>query len=310
MTSTKDTAGHPDVTEISDLVEGVLAPDRTASVSGHLEDCVLCTDVQAALEEIRGALGTLPGPVRMPADVAGRIDAALAAEVLLSTAGARAETGSGDGDAEMGSITGHGNTAPEATTSAAHVSRETARPTDRRPNGPGGTHPPVRPTSSSPGRAVGRPRTRRRRSLAIGAVFATAAAGIALLLMQPFQEDPAPPTASTFSGRPLEQEVTGLLAEADESGESSSPQPRVLGRPDVDVPACVREGIDSPEEALAAQKGTFQGKTAYLVVLPDPKSDARVLAYVVDASCITDSSSGSKAEADVLLRQSYARTAG
>ncbi|NYV73613.1 anti-sigma factor [Streptomyces sp. UH6] len=304
MTPTKDTAGHPDVTEISDLVEGVLTPDRTASVSGHLEDCTLCADVHAALEEIRGALGTLPGPVRMPADVAGRIDAALAAEVLLSTASATAETGSGDEAAETNSISG--GAAPETDLPGTHVSRETTRSAER-PDGPGRTHPPARPTSSGPGRTVGRPRTRRRRSLAIGAACATAAAGIAVLLMQPFQEEPAPPTASTFSGHPLDQEVAGLLVEADESGEPSSPQPRTLGRPDVDVPACVREGIDSPDEALAARKGTFQGKAAYLVVLPDPGNDARVLAYVVDAACVTESSSGNQAEGDVLLQQSYTR---
>ena len=36
-------------------------------------------------------LGTLPGPLRMPADVAGRIDAALAAEALLRRHGSRAD---------------------------------------------------------------------------------------------------------------------------------------------------------------------------------------------------------------------------
>ncbi|OON79265.1 anti-sigma factor family protein [Streptomyces tsukubensis] len=88
MTSATDTAGHPEVSEISDLSEGLLPPDRTADVRGHLTGCDLCTDVYASLEEIRELLGTLPGPHSMPADVAERIDAALTAEVRLDTDGA------------------------------------------------------------------------------------------------------------------------------------------------------------------------------------------------------------------------------
>ncbi|MEV6183860.1 hypothetical protein AB0M07_43830, partial [Streptomyces sp. NPDC052015] len=72
MTSTTDTAGHPEVEEISDLTEGLLPPSRTADVRRHLDDCVLCADVYDSLEEIRGLLGTLPTPARMPDDVAGR----------------------------------------------------------------------------------------------------------------------------------------------------------------------------------------------------------------------------------------------
>ena len=77
MTSTTDMAGHPDVAEISDLTEGLLEPSRTADIQRHLDECELCADVHASLEEIRGLLGSVPGPTRMPADVAERIDAAL-----------------------------------------------------------------------------------------------------------------------------------------------------------------------------------------------------------------------------------------
>ncbi|MGH3313029.1 MAG: hypothetical protein ACRDP3_20995, partial [Streptomyces sp.] len=89
MTSTPFTSGgpsadgHPDVPEISALTEGMLSPERSTALRTHLADCVLCADVRASLEQIRDALGTLPGPARMPADVEGRIAAALAAEALL-----------------------------------------------------------------------------------------------------------------------------------------------------------------------------------------------------------------------------------
>ncbi|MBF6046177.1 hypothetical protein GO001_13225 [Streptomyces sp. NRRL B-1677] len=85
MTSMTGTDGHPEVGEISALTEGVLSPSRTADVREHLAGCELCEDVRSSLDEIRGALGTLPGPPRMPADIAGRIDAALAAEALLDS---------------------------------------------------------------------------------------------------------------------------------------------------------------------------------------------------------------------------------
>ncbi|MFD8804041.1 anti-sigma factor family protein [Streptomyces sp. NPDC059597] len=80
MTSSTDTAGHPDVTELSDLAEGILAPTRSADVRRHLEGCEPCADMQASLEEIRTLLGSVPEPSPMPQDVADRIDAALAAE--------------------------------------------------------------------------------------------------------------------------------------------------------------------------------------------------------------------------------------
>jgi hypothetical protein len=82
-TTGSGTDPHPEVAEISDLIEGLLPPGRGADVREHIAGCALCTDVLGSLEEIRGLLGTLPGPQRMPADIAGRIDAALAAEALL-----------------------------------------------------------------------------------------------------------------------------------------------------------------------------------------------------------------------------------
>lgn len=85
MTSTTDTAGHPDVAEISDLTEGLLPPDRSTDIRRHLDACELCADVHASLEEIRELLGSAPQAQRMPDDVAERIDAALTAEAILGT---------------------------------------------------------------------------------------------------------------------------------------------------------------------------------------------------------------------------------
>ncbi|MFD5642957.1 hypothetical protein ACFWIP_14515, partial [Streptomyces anulatus] len=96
MTSTADTAQHPEVSEISDLTEGLLSPSRATEVQQHIAGCGLCSEVRESLEEIRDLLGTMPTPEPMPEDIAARIDAALAAEVR-PTAPVAAEAAGGGG---------------------------------------------------------------------------------------------------------------------------------------------------------------------------------------------------------------------
>lgn len=159
MTSTTDKAEHPDVAEISDLTEGLLSPARTEDVRQHLDGCTVCTDVYDSLEEIRGLLGTLPGPARMPDDVAERIDAALAAEALLSAAAP--------------------DEALDAEADRAHVSRETSTATS--PSGhPRGV--------TGPGRSH-RARRGRRRTALLGTAFAAAALGLGAILVQSLDGD-------------------------------------------------------------------------------------------------------------------------
>ncbi|MFF7447605.1 MULTISPECIES: anti-sigma factor family protein [unclassified Streptomyces] len=288
MTST-DTAGHPDVAEISDLTEGLLPPSRTADVRRHLDACELCADIHASLEEIRGLLGSIPGPPRMPDDVAGRIDAALAAEALLNS------------------------TAPEPADppvpTVSHVSRETSVSADR----PAGH---ARTSSTGPGRKD-RSRGGRRRIAVLGTVFTVAALGLGSVLLSSLDDGrPSEPTtqAGAFSGKKVETEVSALLSHS--SGDTSRP-PRSFGTNNVpenslknrtlpQVPPCVLQSIGREDEALAAKEGTYAGEPAYLVVMLNPKNDDRVDAYVVDAACETDSSSS----AEVLLTQSYARPTG
>lgn len=289
MTSTTDTAGHPDVAEISDLTEGLLPPSRTTDVRRHLDECELCADVHASLEEIRDLLGTLPGPPRMPDDVAGRIDAALAAEALLNATSP--ETG------ETPALTG------------AHVSRETSVPADR-PVG----H--ARASTTGPGRKS-RPRGGRRRLAVLGTVFTVAALGLGTVLVSSFNDGkPSSDTqAGTFSGEKLETQVSGLLTRNSGDG---SPAPRSFGaatvpnenniknQPVPPVPSCVLQGIARDDDALAAKKGTYDGDTAYLVIMLNKKDSSRVDAYVVDAACEKDPSSTAK----VLATHSYARSTG
>ncbi|MDX3068875.1 hypothetical protein PV518_43195 [Streptomyces sp. ND04-05B] len=303
MTSTTDTAGHPDVAEISDLSEGLLPASRTTHLRQHLDECPLCADVYASLEEIRGLLGTLPGPPRMPDDVAGRIDAALAAEALLN-AGAQRQEATAEPASADDSRTGRA----EDTT---HVSRETS-PTVDRPAG----HPRA---STGPGR-TGKRRPKRRTTV-ISAVFAIAALGFGAILVQSGGESdgPGPETATaastTFSGVKLEKRVQALLGE-NSNGTKRSPSKESFGTataPDknrntvlkAEVPGCIAKGIGDVTGVIATEPGTYRGDDAYLVLLPDRSDDSRVTAYVVDASCVDKAT---EPAGDVLLKQSYPRS--
>ncbi|MEU1274409.1 hypothetical protein [Streptomyces sp. NPDC005799] len=292
MTSTTDRAGHPDVAEISDLTEGLLPATRTADIRQHLDACELCADVYASLEEIRGLLGTLPEPPQMPADVAGRIDAALAAEALLL-----------------------GATAPD-TDDSAHVSRETSATADR----PSGR---ARVSTTGPGRK-NRKRAARRRIAVLGGVFAIAALGLGSVLIATLDDGkPSRPeaggrqtaTADTFSDSRLEKQVTDLLAKAQTRGRGSSAPHSSVGvqsdpglvSPKIDrapsVPPCIQNGIGRNDVALATEAVTYKGTHALLVVLSDPSDSTKVNAYLVDTACV----SHPQTKAKVLLRQSYIR---
>ncbi|MFE2987861.1 anti-sigma factor family protein [Streptomyces sp. NPDC059262] len=311
MTSTTDTAEHPEIDEISDLTEGLLSPSRTEEVREHLNGCELCADVHASLEEIRGTLGTLPGPAHMPADIAGRIDAALAAEALLDTKAPADAKDEEEAEAQSASPVSRETTPADSPTS----------PADR-PSG----HPRA---ATGPGRG-GRARTRRRRGAALGAVFTAAAIGLGVLLLQNgggtptgAPESGTPRQASSalsFSENKLESQVQNLLTE-----ESTVPSDSSTSKPSVDiqqsgpktprenspmrgktvvVPDCIQRGTGRQTPALAIERGDYKGTIAYLVVLPHASDPAQVSAYVIDATCVKQPSS---APGKLLLTHSYTR---
>ncbi|MFF7970500.1 zf-HC2 domain-containing protein [Streptomyces sp. NPDC007905] len=311
MTST-DTAGHPDVAEISDLTEGLLPPVRSTEVRRHLEGCERCADIHASLGEIRGLLGTVPGPPRMPTDIAGRIDAALAAEALLaSTAPAALDAPvlvSASEDAADGGTGGR-------------VSRETSAVADR---------PVGRPhAATGPGRK-GRELGRRRRTVVLGTVLTAALLGAGSLVLHSLSgggssttaHDQPTPSARAFSGNSVKSQVKDLLAtkkgaqrgsdsqrprsgvESDQNSPASTQSANTLIQTQPSVPDCVRHVIHRSDAVLGAKVGTYAGKSAYLVVLPDADDGNRVTAYVVDAACVSQN----PASGEVLLKQSFPRS--
>ncbi|MER7717496.1 hypothetical protein ABTX99_11175 [Streptomyces flaveolus] len=299
-------AGHPDVAEISDLAEGLLPPSRTTDVRRHLETCELCADVYASLEEIQGLLGTLPGPQRMPDDVAGRIDAALAAEALLSAAAPAPPADSADSAAPTA-------VDEDESRDGAHVSRETsatARPSGR-----------ARTSTTGPGRKDRR-RIGRRRIAVLGAVAAAAALGIGSVIVSSVTGGSPPDDTAhgqqtapvdTFSETKLQKQVTDLIGDGQGTrsgprtphtfGTESETENHVLTQPTV-VPECVQKAIGRADAALATVEGVYKGKEALLVVLPDTLNDSRVTAYIVDSACVDQPAVG---KATVLLQHSYTR---
>ncbi|MEV6548909.1 hypothetical protein AB0M57_09370 [Streptomyces sp. NPDC051597] len=322
MTSTADMAQHPDVSEISELHEGLLPPSRAAAVRRHLDGCALCADVHASLTEIRDLLGTLPGPPRMPADIAGRIDAALAAEALLDATaptGTPVPVGATAVSSSMSELPG-----AETGDGAARVSRETSLGGDPA-EAPAADRPAGHPRAAT---GPGRRRTpRRRRNAVLGAVFGAAALGVGVLLVQTWQSSDGSQADKSVTASPrvdgpdlsaasLAGQVRTLLSSqpaGQSDGISPSGKKPGLGvtsdapklATEVSVPTCVQAGTGRSAQApLAAETGDYRGTRAYLVVFPHPTDASQVQAYVVDAAC---ESAGPDAKGKLLLTHVYPR---
>lgn len=352
MTSTTGTTQHPDVAEIADLTEGLLSPSRTEDVRRHLDDCPLCADVRVSLEEIRGLLGTLPGPPRMPADIAGRIDAALAAEALLDSTASGAAT---DVSRETSQPTPTRKTADQQAAhqqagdrQAADLQASDRQASDRQATDQQATERPVtsrrvadlptadlptadRPTADRPaGHArsatgPGRSASRRPRRRAVwGAVLGTAALGLGVLMVQSFQSphegasksQAAADQSGRFSGGPIESRVHTLLSGSGPGHQSIDP-PKDKNAPSVDiqespalpkkalgVPSCIQKGTGRTDTPLATEQGTYQGKQAFLLLLPHASDSSLVQAYVIDAACM---GAAPTAKGELLLTDSYPR---
>ena len=76
-----DASTHPDLERLAELEEGLLDSADAARVAEHVAGCEHCRSQQAELEHARALLRGLPADT-MPADVAARLDAALASADL------------------------------------------------------------------------------------------------------------------------------------------------------------------------------------------------------------------------------------
>ncbi|MFI0717957.1 anti-sigma factor family protein [Streptomyces sp. NPDC021224] len=300
MTSRTDQNAHPDVVEIADLAEGILPVERASEVRAHINSCADCADVLASLQEVSGLLAELPvpeAPEPMPADVAARIDAALAAE-------------------------------PLPTSEHADVPRETPRP------GPGAIRPAVPRGTSAP---AGRPSASTRPSAPIGSgrasqrgrrLLLTAAGAAAVLMLGGLTyelashsgsggmqkdsvssakgssgDDAAPDTVAIDVARLLSSPGSSSMggpAKSPMLGESGD---TVVAAPNgtvTSVPSCVLKATQRTDKPLAAERKLYEGVESFVVILPGTDSST-VEAYVLTASCTAET------PARVLFESSYPR---
>ncbi|MDQ0697347.1 anti-sigma factor [Streptomyces sp. W4I9-2] len=321
MTSTADTAQHPEVSEISDLTEGLLSPSRAAEVRQHIAGCDLCSEVRDSLEEIRDLLGTMPTPEPMPEDIAARIDAALAAEVRPTAP-----------VVDEPVVVSRETTTVEDTT----TDRATSESASRSIGAPAPSRPAGRSSAATgPGR---RPARRRRRAVVLGTAFGAAVIGMSVFFLQSIAPSgdssktaadsgvsAAESSAHAYADGTLESQVQDLLgggasqespdakkvppgADTKSSSEAVTPDTEgsrsPLKAPAVVVPPCVQQATGRTTPALALDEGTYQGTDAYLVVLPHPGDPSRVQAYVVAASCVD---TAPESIGQLLLTRSYDR---
>lgn len=75
---------HLEYEILAELAEGLLDDEPAAAATAHLESCAECRDRSAELAEVSRLLAEVPVPP-MPAELAGRIDAAIAAEAAATS---------------------------------------------------------------------------------------------------------------------------------------------------------------------------------------------------------------------------------
>ncbi|MGP3978615.1 hypothetical protein ACTWQF_32330 [Streptomyces sp. 8N114] len=224
MTSTPFPYGeHPEITEISALSEGILPTERQADLRAHLVECELCADVYASLEEIRETLGTLPGPAQMPEDVASRIDAALAAEALLSAA-VPGETETASEDATVPD-----DEAVPDDEGASHdgaVSRETAPASPEKPAPEAASSPVSRETATAPVPLSSRRRKRTMVLVAAASLAVLTLGGITIrALSNPAPAEVSSGTAQSTTGKQAPDSPSSSTAPTDtDAGGSSNDQ--------------------------------------------------------------------------------------
>lgn len=222
--------GHVDEQTLAAFRENLLPKRKTARVAAHLSSCPRCAEIDAQLAAVTAILARTPAPP-MPASLAARLDAALAAEIARSAmdaspsdaaspataaspAGAASPSGAAPPD---GSATPDGAAAPNGTATPAGTAI------------PAGAAAPVAAGRDATGRRRGRARAPWRLSprlaAAAAAVVLIAGGGYAIVRAVSGGNTTAPSSSSGASAG---------------SGELGGPSP--IARPPAAAPGAAVEG--------------------------------------------------------------------
>ena len=297
-----DPSGHPPVETVAEYLEDLLPTGATAELRAHLADCADCADTLAALQEVRDLLGRDPAPV-LPDDIGIRIDAALAAEALLSAGREPASTASSPESSPASSL-GKTSRAADGTSTAPGRPGGPSAPTGA---GTGAPRPPAGP---------GRGRSRRWRKAVLGLAALAVVGVVGTAVLQSGGEShngsaksasgaavtpggaAALPALGTLTEANLPQQVLRLLPGAGplhpqaQTGRSDSPAAGTNpatgpGTNPADLPACVLAAVGrSGQEPTAAGRGVYRDTPVFALVYTDAgQPRGPVDAYLVDASC-------------------------
>jgi Putative zinc-finger len=188
--------GHVDRQRLAEFREGLLPGRRAARIAAHLRECPRCAEADAQLEAVTAILASTPAPP-MPASLAERLDAALAAEIAQSAAAASpAGAVAADGAASAAGA-GSPNGAPAPGEGTAHQQGAAAG------RGPAG-----RPPAGS--RAPWRPSLR----VAAAAAAVVILAGGGYAVVRALSPGTTGESASTSSGSAARSAVGGASASA------------------------------------------------------------------------------------------------
>lgn len=287
----------PDVDTLADLHAGVLDATTAASLRTHVDGCAACTEVLAALDATVQSLSALP-QVELPADVAARIDRALAAEA-----------GRGDGD-----LSSSFATSPRVAPSNVHrLDADRPRQAKPEPSTHGG--PPQQTGEATNVRSLSAHREKkagRGRLLLAAAAAAAVIGGGTLVLTQNGGENVANNQAGSSQttqtenqeraeGEAAPGQVQTFSSPADvlDRGaiENNEVSPEVAGQM-AELSArnqCLSEIVPRPASAPeAVQAGSYQGDEAYAFVFPtsDPEVVEMIVVEAADCSNILHKESG------------------
>ncbi|MEV7186529.1 hypothetical protein [Kitasatospora sp. NPDC093102] len=296
--------GHPLVEQLADLAEGLIdSPDTAGALRQHLDGCAECRETVDALAEVQALLGDVVAPP-MPADVAARLDAALAEAAAGSD---REAAGRPQEDPAAGRRTGTPDRPARAAAEPVTASSDApSRPADR----PAGRA----DAATGPGRS--RPR-RRRFALLLGTAAALAALGLGgALLLHP--DDRSGTVTATAGGAPtaddhgartphaagagtdyredeLAAQVQQLLARSETvpglratgPAKSEGALPADGARPEPDSPASADPGCPAPAAGspLATDRGSYRGAPVDVLVYPLPGRPGFVDVYLRSTGC-------------------------
>ena len=283
-----DSSGHPDVEVISEYQEELLPDDSASAVRAHIDECPDCRETLDALDELRELLGESEFPP-LPADIALRIDVALAVE-----SGLRAEQGPSAPVAEQPIRSGPGRS----------TGRTTGRPQGAAHTTPGGPKAPPAPGRPNKGRRSSR--WLRRAALGVGG-----AAVIGCVVTLGFSLGGPGPNTSTSAERSVVSNAEGATGTAYVftavgftaqiqslvASDKGSVAPRAMTQgqesgaaaaepSNTTPPACVLRAVDRPGQSpITSAFGNYQGTAAFALVYPGNSAATSVEAYLVTADC-------------------------